>query len=109
MKSAKSTFIGLFFLFISAHAIQAQQTKTFPQLGKSSLKEVIAAMTLEEKASLVVGAGLKIDPSIVKMLGKEMQRMVPQPGSLAARTKNPVQPRQESPLKSPDWAYRVWS
>jgi beta-glucosidase len=92
MKSAKSKFIGLLFLFIATHSIQAQQTTTFPQLGKSSLKEVIAAMTLEEKASLVVGAGLKIDPSIVNMLGAELKRMIPHAGSLAARTKSPVPP-----------------
>ncbi|OCX52803.1 glycosyl hydrolase [Mucilaginibacter sp. PPCGB 2223] len=30
--------------------------QTVPQLGKNSVKEVIAAMTLEEKATLVVGA-----------------------------------------------------
>jgi beta-glucosidase len=30
--------------------------QTVPQLGKNSLKEVIAAMTLQEKATLVVGA-----------------------------------------------------
>ena len=47
-------------------------------------------MTLEEKAGIVVGAGLNIDPAMVKMLGKDMQRLVPQPGSSAAKTKNPV-------------------
>ncbi len=33
------------------------QNKSLPQLGKSSVKEVVAAMTLEEKAKLVVGNG----------------------------------------------------
>ncbi len=33
--------------------------QTAPQLGKNSVKEVIAAMTLEEKAHLVVGNGMK--------------------------------------------------
>ncbi|KPK87689.1 MAG: glycoside hydrolase [Bacteroides sp. SM23_62_1] len=33
-------------------------TKTEPQLGKSSVKRVVAAMTLEEKAMLVVGTGM---------------------------------------------------
>jgi len=37
------------------------QTKTpLPRLGKSSLKQVIAAMTLEEKSKLVVGMGFKM-------------------------------------------------
>ena len=30
-----------------------------PQLGKNSIDEVIGAMTLEEKAHLVVGTGMK--------------------------------------------------
>ncbi|WP_241254834.1 glycoside hydrolase family 3 protein [Sphingobacterium sp. DR205] len=34
-----------------------------PQLGKSSISEVIGAMTLEEKAKLLVGTGMKL-PSI---------------------------------------------
>ena len=32
-------------------------TTSLPQLGKSSLKEVIKAMTLDEKANLVIGMG----------------------------------------------------
>ncbi|HEY4935255.1 MAG TPA: hypothetical protein VII44_01670, partial [Puia sp.] len=31
-----------------------------PQLGKASVKQVVAAMTLEEKAKLVVGMGFKM-------------------------------------------------
>src|SRR3954449_1111246 len=31
-----------------------------PQLGKSTLKQVIAAMTLQEKSKLVVGMGFKM-------------------------------------------------
>lgn len=37
--------------------IKAQTQKALPQLGKDPMKDVIAAMTLEEKAKLVVGAG----------------------------------------------------
>jgi len=37
----------------------AQVKKPLPKLGKSSLKEVVDAMTLEEKAKLVVGMGFK--------------------------------------------------
>ena len=46
---------GLFF-----NAAKAQNQKPAPQLGKSSLKQVIAAMTLEEKSKLVVGMGFKM-------------------------------------------------
>jgi beta-glucosidase len=37
----------------------AQAKKPLPKLGKSSVKQVIAAMTVEEKAKLVVGMGFK--------------------------------------------------
>jgi beta-glucosidase len=39
---------------------QAQAKKPLPQLGKSPLKQVIAAMTVEEKSKLVVGMGFKM-------------------------------------------------
>jgi beta-glucosidase len=45
------------FTFVS-YTINAQNTP--PQLGKNSIKEVIAAMTLEEKAKLVVGKGFSM-------------------------------------------------
>lgn len=38
---------------------QPQQENTAPQLGKDSIGDVIAAMTLEEKAKLVVGTGMR--------------------------------------------------
>jgi len=53
MKHSK-LFIVLFILCYSATAQQ-----TLPQLGKNSVKEVIAAMTVEEKAKLVVGMGFR--------------------------------------------------
>jgi beta-glucosidase len=43
-------------LFTSALTVKAQ-TQPAPQLGKNSIKEVIAAMTLEEKVTLLVGSG----------------------------------------------------
>jgi beta-glucosidase len=53
---AATTFIILVLLNIS---FRAQNVKTAaPQLGKNSLKEVIAAMTVEEKAKLLVGMGM---------------------------------------------------
>jgi beta-glucosidase len=52
-----------------------------PQLGKASVKEVIAAMTLQEKAKLVVGMGFKM------------------PGTPPARKVNTEKPKQDSVSK----------
>src|SRR5665213_94784 len=41
-------------------SVQAQSKKPVLQLGKSSLKEVINAMTLQDKAKLVVGMGFRM-------------------------------------------------
>jgi beta-glucosidase len=70
--------------------VKAQQANQAPQLGKASIKEVIAAMTLEEKASLVVGAGIEIPPAMKKFLPKGMPDPTADPNSLAGKTKNPV-------------------
>lgn len=48
--------VMLFVLTVTSITVNAQ-TKPVPQLGKNSIKEVIAAMTLQEKCTLVVGAG----------------------------------------------------
>ena len=61
MKITKEIFIALMLSCISGLLIQGQQTNTLPQLGKSPVKEVIAAMTLEEKAGMVVIKVLKND------------------------------------------------
>jgi beta-glucosidase len=55
----KSIFV-LTCLFASAMFASAQTNKGLPQLGENSIKEVIAAMTLEEKAKLVVGNGFRM-------------------------------------------------
>src|SRR6059058_4696827 len=51
------THIVLFSFIINA--VKAQT----PQLGKSSIKEIVAAMTLEEKAKFVVGNGFSMRSS----------------------------------------------
>lgn len=48
--------VMLVVLTVTSIGVNAQ-TKPVPQLGKNSIKEVIAAMTLQEKCTLVVGAG----------------------------------------------------
>jgi beta-glucosidase len=52
-----------------------------PQLGKSSIKQVIAAMTLEEKAKLVTGMGFKM------------------PGSTPPRRQNTDKPKSDTTSK----------
>ncbi len=48
-------------LFLLPVAVFVQScNKSLPQLGKASVKEVVAAMTLQEKARLVVGMGFKM-------------------------------------------------
>lgn len=86
----KSYFSALFMFIGYALSIHAQQTNKLPQLGKSPVEAVIAAMTLEEKASMLTGAGLDIPPSAISMLGEDMKRMIPQAGTLAANTKSPI-------------------
>lgn len=56
--------------------------QNLPQLGKASLKDVIKAMTLEEKASLVVGTGMSFDipDSILKKFPNGQNPFAPPPG-----------------------------
>ena len=50
-------------LFLLCLGMQSYvRAQTAPQLGKAPVKDVIAAMTLEEKAKLVVGAGRGFGP-----------------------------------------------
>ena len=53
-------FVSLFALCLCVQGYARAQSA--PQLGKASVKEVIAAMTLEEKAKLLVGAGRGFGP-----------------------------------------------
>ena len=54
--------LGLIILFADKAGAQNLSTskKPLPQLGKSPIKEIISAMTLEEKVSFVVGNGFKM-------------------------------------------------
>lgn len=54
------TTASMILLASSSLFAQNKSSNTLPQLGKSSIKEVVAAMTLEEKAKLVVGMGMRI-------------------------------------------------
>lgn len=45
---------------ILASAVSAVKAQQLPMLGKASVKQVVAAMTLEEKVNLVVGTGMNM-------------------------------------------------
>jgi len=72
MKKNRFRNILLFLMIlplICFHACVREKSGSVPQLGKDPVKKVIAAMTLEEKAMLVVGTGMtmEIPDSIVAL------------------------------------------
>jgi len=102
MKTSGKISALLILVFLGySHQGRCQQNEELPQLGKSPVTEVISAMTPEEKAAMVVGAGLFIDPATAKMLGDDVKRMIPEPGSLASMTPNPVQPAAGRTIEIP--------
>ncbi len=70
-------FLAGIFLIVISYSLKAQ----VPQLGKNSIKEVVAAMTLEEKVSMVVGNGIYMPginfPGITKAEPSAGQKKVP--------------------------------
>src|SRR5215470_8896116 len=75
-KKLIDSFFLLPLLLTLSPIISAQPPKA-PQLGKNSLKEVIAAMTLEEKAKLVVGTGMRMAGSNAQPTIGQTQSKVP--------------------------------
>lgn len=59
MKSLK--LIGMALLLPSLIYAQKKAAPKVPQLGKSPVKDVVAAMTLEEKVKMVVGMGFNVE------------------------------------------------
>jgi len=89
MKRFKFIIAGLCLLagnLIQFENVCGQDMSKLPQIGKSSLDDVIAAMTLEEKAALVVGTGLKMGNLPENSGGFQIPNQ-PIPGSLADKTK----------------------
>jgi len=63
MKALKRSILIVTLCLFYAWVVSAPAQNTqVPQLGKASVKQVVAAMTLEEKASLVVGTGMRMGP-----------------------------------------------
>ncbi len=59
MKTISNSIFTLFLLSGIMLLIQCKSNKD-PQFGKNSVKEVVAAMTLEEKAYFVTGTGMEL-------------------------------------------------
>lgn len=59
MKSFSLRFFFFSFCLITLHTAKAQENN-LPQLGKSPVSEIVKAMTLEEKVSLLVGQGMNV-------------------------------------------------
>jgi beta-glucosidase len=54
-------FRGAAFCLLVSLSFAAEAQEKVPQLGNDSISAIVKAMTLEEKASLVVGTGLRIE------------------------------------------------
>src|ERR1700730_14903054 len=79
-------------LLLSSVTASAQiaDSKPAPQLGRNSIKEVIGAMTLEEKVKLLVGMGFRMpgspQPSGGPVIGQTQDRV---PGAAGTTFANP--------------------
>ncbi len=60
LRSESSVILFTIGMLISGGGVFSQSSTSLPQLGKSPMREVIAAMTLDEKVKLVVGNGFRM-------------------------------------------------
>jgi beta-glucosidase len=67
-------------------SLSAQTGNAVPQLGKNSLKEVVAAMTVEEKVKLLVGMGMEINIPGIPPLDPEDKKIPEKVPGAAGRT-----------------------
>jgi len=79
----KQSFICAYWIaaliLLSASLLSARQ---LPQLGKNTLREVVAAMTLEEKVSMVLGTGMHFPGMPPEMKGPDVGEITDRvPGS----------------------------
>src|ERR1044072_9516776 len=79
-----SCSIVVLFALVSINAPCGQSP--VPQLGKNSVREVVAAMTLEEKVKLLVGMGFNLDISGLPPIEEEDRRTPEKVVGAAGRT-----------------------
>lgn len=77
----KGKMITLGFCAFVVTSAMSQTSKPLPQLGKNSIKEVIGAMTLEEKTKLVVGTGMRISDFTPSGDAKPAEKPVEKPAA----------------------------
>src|SRR5258705_10788045 len=86
MKRAHGSVWMVVLMACSLPAQTVTDRTSLPMLGKSSVKEVIAAMTTEEKAKLLVGMGMEINiPGLLSVDPEDKQIPERVPGA-AGRT-----------------------
>jgi len=81
MKETRTiSIVGMLLVMLTATIISAR-AQNIPRLGKSSLREVIGEMTLEEKARMLVGTGWQIEvpDSLLQKVGG-VNPFAPKPG-----------------------------
>jgi beta-glucosidase len=57
----KYIILLFFFVWVAVAFSQKQRSRKVPQLSTTNIKQVVAAMTLEEKATLVIGTGMRME------------------------------------------------
>ncbi len=103
----KSIFVLLTGLLAGFLALQSQAQPPAPQLGKNSIREVVAAMTLEEKARLVVGMGFRMGATITPQRNNRAPGSKDSAASQPAFVLPPVDSADRIPEKVPGAAGRT--
>jgi beta-glucosidase len=87
----KCSLSPLIWLLLPLGAIGQTDPNPAPQLGKNSIKEVVAAMTLEEKARIVVGMGFRMPggPARRDSAARAVSTASPDPATTPAPEKVP--------------------
>ena len=80
-------FAALFLIFALLNFnVLAQNGNKVPRLGKNSLKDVIASMTFEEKAKLLVGMGIEFNIPGIPPMDPEDKKIPEKVPGAAGRT-----------------------
>jgi len=86
LKNTCLAICSLVIVLASVSITAPQDQSPVPQLGKNSVKEVVAAMTLEEKVKLLVGMGFNLDISGLPPIEEEDRRTPEKVVGAAGRT-----------------------